>query len=509
MMAACTVTAAVRCSIKFFLKDTALTSRKIYRQFANCRPNGYTSWRTCSSSSSPCSPVPPSAAVSTSAETIEHYDRLVQCGSLRTDAQQRRVLQQLAQLQHTLKKYSNDMYLSPPPPRLDLKDDELQKDKNPDTTTAENKGGETADKKEPAPRPPKGFYIYGDVGTGKTMLMDLFYSHVENTRKKRVHFNGFMLDIHKRIHRRKQSLPKRRLGNMFTYDPISPVAMEISNETCLLCFDEFQVTDIADAMILKQLFETLFKTGVVVVATSNRSPNDLYKNGLQRDTFLPFIDVLKEYCHTICLDAGIDYRRLDKGAAGKLYYLTGDPGAEAFLDALFEELALRQKSITGPRVLSVLGRDVTLEKTCGSIADCTFDELCGRPLGASDYLEMAQLFDTVFIRHVPMLTLTLKDQARRFTTLIDNFYDNKVRVVLLAAAPLDRLFVHSGGEDERDRQLLDDLGLSGEAAEHLTLFTAEEEIFAFQRTVSRLMEMQTESYWMEGDRSHSKKYMNT
>ncbi|KAM7367829.1 hypothetical protein PAMP_014103 [Pampus punctatissimus] len=340
------------------------------------------------------------------------------------------------------------------------------------------------------------------------MLMDMFYSRVENAHKKRVHFNGFMLDIHKRIHWRKQSLPKRRLGKMFTYDHISLVAMEISNETCLLCFDEFQVTDIADAMILKQLFEMLFKTGVVVVATSNRPPDDLYKNGLQRDTFLPFIDVLKEYCQTICLDSGIDYRRLDKAAAGKLYYLVGEPGAEALLDTLFEELALRQKSVTGPRVLTVLGRDVTLEKTCGSIADCTFDELCSRPLSASNYLEMAQLFDTVFIRHVPMLTLSLKDPARRFTTLIDNFYNYKVRVVLLAAAPLDRLFVHSGGEDEMDRQLLDDLGLSGDAAEHLTLFTTEEEIFAFQRTVSRLMEMQTDSYWMEGDRSISKKHMN-
>ncbi|XP_019750498.1 lactation elevated protein 1 homolog B isoform X3 [Hippocampus comes] len=339
------------------------------------------------------------------------------------------------------------------------------------------------------------------------MLMDMFYGGLQNNQKKRVHFNGFMLDIHKRIHRRKRSLPRRKLGNMFTYDPISPVAVEISRETCLLCFDEFQVTDIADAVILRQLFQTLFKTGVVVVATSNRPPDDLYKNGLQRDTFLPFIDMLKESCHTICLDSGVDYRRLQETGAGKRYFLTGEPGTDVVLDAMFDELAFTQNSFTGPKVLTVLGREVMLEKTCGSVADCTFHELCGRSLGASDYLEMARLFDTVFIRHVPMLTLRMKDQVRRFTTLVDNFYDKKVRVVLQAAAPLEQLFTHTGGDDERDQQLLDDLGLKEEVAERLTLFTAEEEIFAFHRTVSRLAQMQTDTYWVEGDRS--KKHLDT
>uniref|UniRef100_A0A673XGJ7 AFG1 like ATPase b n=1 Tax=Salmo trutta TaxID=8032 RepID=A0A673XGJ7_SALTR len=469
-MAAYASSLATRCLVRYLIKHT---QNNIWFSTSSIA-KGYTT-STCNPSTSTLTPLNQARSdTSVSTRTIEqHYDSLIRCGSLVEDTQQIDALHQLGQLQKTLRGYSNSIYLTPPKPKVkEAKDGNAKRQKEKDSKLRKTEGDDAPTEEEeplPPPPPPRGFYIHGDVG----------------------------------IHRRKQSTPQRRLGKMFTYDPISQVAMEISNETCVLCFDEFQVTDIADAMTLKQLFQTLFRTGVVVVATSNRPPDDLYKNGLQRDAFLPFINVLKEYCQPMGIDSGVDYRRLDLPSAGKLYYLTREPDAEAFMDTLFHELAVRQNNVTGPRVLTVQGRELRLEKTCGTIADCTFKELCDRPVGASDYLEMAQAFDTVFIRHVPMLTLTLKDQTRRFITLIDNFYDNKVRVVLLADAPLDRLFVHSGGEDDRDRMLLDDLGLSGDVGDRLSLFTAEEEIFAFQRTVSRLTEMQTEMYWTQGDRSNT------
>ncbi|CAM4694391.1 unnamed protein product [Leuciscus chuanchicus] len=464
-----------RCLLRFMLKKTSLTKGvwcEVLKAGRGCStlPAGQTS-----------TSAPRAARVG----LVSHYDSLVLSGSLREDTEQRAALLQLEQLNRVMTGYTN----TPIPQPKDCSQSQP-------TSELENK-------ESPRPYPPHGYYIHGDVGTGKTMLMNLFYSFVENPRKTRVHFNGFMLDVHRRIHKLKLSLPKRRIGKMTVYDPIFPVAMEIAKETCLICFDEFQVLDIADAMILKQLFEGLFKCGVVVVATSNRPPEELYKNGLQRAAFVPFIGVLKEHCHSICLDTGIDYRRSKRKSSERLYYISSEPDAENAVNTLFEELAYRQNDVTRPRVLNVQGREVTLSRTCGTIADCTFRELCERPLGAGDYLEISRQFDTVIIRNVPHLWVGMKDQARRLTTLIDNFYDQKVRVVMLADAPLDLLLDQGPmtGEEARDRLMLDELGLTDEASERMTLFTADEEVFAFQRTVSRLTEMQTEQYWISGDRS--------
>lgn len=353
-----------------------------------------------------------------------------------------------------------------------------------------------------APKP-KGLYLWGSVGCGKTFLMDLFYENcsVSNLKKKRVHFHRFMLDVHAEIHQIKTG--KIAVSASDQKNPIPTVAKLIASRSWLLCLDEFQVTDVADAMILKQLFTHLFEDGIVLIATSNREPDELYRSGLQRSAFLPFIPLLKHHCDVKCLDSHIDYRKRE-AAIKNVYFIGEEKSAiNATIDTLFKVLSLSEDDIVGPKTFMVNNRRVRLNKTCGRIADCDFEELCAQPLGPDDYDRIGRLFHTVIIRNIPQMTIKMKSEVRRFITLIDMMYDNRVRVVFSAQKPLNQLFKFESNSDEddddhnsADRIVLDDLNLDAHGdGSNLSFITGEDEIFAVDRTISRIIEMQTKQYW--------------
>lgn len=344
---------------------------------------------------------------------------------------------------------------------------------------------------------PKGLYLWGSVGCGKTFLMDLFYENcsIDDRFKKRVHFHRFMLDVHAEVHQIKMGKVSHRSFDQ--RNPIPTVAKLIASRSWLLCLDEFQVTDVADAMILRLLFEHLFEDGVILLATSNRCPDDLYKSGLQRSAFLPFIPLLKQSCRIRCLDSAIDYRKRPSKIK-KVYFVTTNKLEDSNIDSLFKILSLAENDIVGPRTFIVNNREVKLSKICGGIADCTFSELCEQPLGADDYDKIGKLFHTVIIRNIPQLSLKMKSELRRFITFIDMMYDNRVRVVFSASVPIEKLFKTDTSEDfghEDSLTVLDDLNLNANEGKKLNFISGEDELFAFDRTVSRIIEMQTNQYW--------------
>ncbi|HET8727159.1 MAG TPA: cell division protein ZapE [Alphaproteobacteria bacterium] len=367
------------------------------------------------------------------------YRALVRDGAVKPDPMQELAAEKLESLHHALRHYQPSSGASGWRVRLGL-----------------------ARRPDPAPQ---GLYLYGGVGRGKSMLMDLFFRSAPVEAKRRVHFHQFMLEVHDRLHEWRRSVAsafdKKRGRHMA--DPIPPLAAELAEEAWLLCFDEFHVVDIADAMILGRLFTALFDAGVVVVATSNWAPDDLYKDGLNRQNFLPFIGLLKEKLDVLHLAGGIDYR-LARIKGMRVYHEPLGPQARGALEEAFADLT--DGAAAAPTSLPLKGRTLEVPKAARGVAWLNFADLCERPLGAADYLALAGAFHTVLIEGVPVMDETRRNEAKRFMTLVDALYEHKVNAVVSADGPPDRIYVGETGAVE------------------------------FQRTVSRLMEMQAADYLM-------------
>ena len=296
----------------------------------------------------------------------------------------------------------------------------------------------------------RGLYIWSGVGRGKTFLMDLFFETLAIDAKRRIHFHRIMQEVHRRLN---------ALGDI--EDPLSTVAADLARDMRVLCFDEFFVSDIGDAMILGRLLDGLFELGVTLVATSNSPPAELYKDGLQRQQFLPAIELLKLHTQVINLDGGTDYRLRLLRQAGT-YFSPADEAAQAKLQHFFNNSASSQ--ITADRLLEVNGRDIRARQCAKGIAWFDFDDICDGPRSQADYIEIARWYPTIIVAGVPVFDISLENQARRFIALVDEFYDRHVKLILAAAVDINHLY----------------------AGKRLS--------FEFERTVSRLIEMQSTDY---------------
>jgi cell division protein ZapE len=375
---------------------------------------------------------------------LERYRALLSQGALKPDSAQALAVEKLESLTKALATYKPDQGEQAWLARFGFGS------RSPRQLQWKSGDGESAQVKQ-------GLYIFGDVGRGKSMLMDLFFAEAPVTAKRRVHFHAFMQEVHAAIFAWQQHVDSDREGLIPT------VARDIALKSWLLCFDELQVTDIADAMILGRLFQTLFELGVVIVTTSNRPPDDLYKDGLQRERFLPFISILKQKLDLLALDSNFDYRMGRK--KGMTVYFTPIQGSETKLGECFRRL-------TGGKIperesVTVLGREWFVPRAADGVAWFEFAELCGGNFGPADYLSLATHYHTVILEAIPTLSPDNRDSARRFVTLIDALYEHKVTFLCTADAPPEQLYPQGDGS------------------------------FEFHRTVSRLMEMQSSSYLVQ------------
>jgi cell division protein ZapE len=307
---------------------------------------------------------------------------------------------------------------------------------------------------------PRGLYVHGEVGRGKTMLMDLFFQHSSVEHKRRAHFHEFMAEVHERIYGYRQNIAR---GEIADADVIALTASAIFEESWLLCFDEFHVTDIADAMILGRLFAKLFELGTVVVATSNVAPDDLYKGGLNRALFLPFIKHITDHMDVLRLDARTDFR-LEKLQGVPMWLTPADGDADAALDRAWARMTGHAKCKS--RDISIKGRILHVPCSAHGVARFSFSDLCEKPLAASDYLRLAHDYHTILVDHIPVMDIAHRNAAKRFITLIDTLYDNAVKLMASAEADPVSLYLATEGNEANE----------------------------FKRTSSRLIEMSSESY---------------
>jgi cell division protein ZapE len=371
------------------------------------------------------SPPPPSSF-------LAHYEALVSSGAIEPDAAQREVAEAFGDLDQLLSRYKP------------LRKQGLL-------------GRLFADKED---APPRGLYVHGDVGRGKTMLMDLFFQACPVEHKRRAHFHEFMAEVHERIYGFRQDIARGRIPDE---DVIGLTANAIFEQAWLLCFDEFHVTDIADAMILGRLFARLFELGTVVVATSNVAPDDLYKGGLNRSLFLPFIAQITEHMTVLRLDARTDFR-LEKLAGVKMWLVPPDAAAASALDNAWARMT--GNAACKARDISIKGRNLHVPCSANGVARFTFADICEQPLAASDYLRLARDYHTLMIDRIPAMDYSERNAAKRFITLIDTLYDNGVKLMASADAEPLSLYLASEGNEANE----------------------------FKRTSSRLIEMGSESY---------------